>query len=111
MSHRRNEFEIEQTIFLGGQVSNKHKDFLEIARLSPDYAEMYMIMKEMPKLEKMDDETCILRIIEISGEVDFIRQCSELTRLSAILGDTRKRYSMKDVKQNAPRSIENTSKP
>lgn len=96
---RRNEFEIEQTIFLGGQISHKYKDFQDIARMSPDFAEIYMILKKLPEWEKMtDDMQLAMQIIEVLGEVDFIRGCTELTRLSAILGDYRKRYSMKDAK-------------
>jgi hypothetical protein len=96
MSHsKRTDFQIEQQIFLGGQVSNKLPDFKDMARLSPDYAEIYMFLKKMDEIDKMTDEGMILAIIELFGEIDFVRNCSELTKLSMIMGDTRGRYNVK----------------
>lgn len=95
MSHRKSDLELEQQIFLGGQVSDKYKEFMTIAKMSPDYAEMYLLLEKWDEIEKEpDDQKAILKIIEILGEVDFMRYTTELTRLSMILGETRKHYDM-----------------
>jgi hypothetical protein len=96
---RHSEFEIEQQIFLGGQISGKYKDFLEIAKVSPDYADIIILIKKMPEIEKEPDpEKQTLIMLEALGMVDFVRNCTELTRLSMVMGDTRKRYSFKGLK-------------
>lgn len=98
MSHRHSEFEIEQQIFLGGQISGKYKEFLEIAKVSPDYAELIMLIKKMPEIEaEKDEEKQAVMLLEVLGMVDFVRGCTELTRLSMVMGDTRKRFSMKGL--------------
>jgi hypothetical protein len=108
MSSRR-DFEIEQTIFLGGQVSREFPEFKNISRLTPDYGFIYQVLcnKEKWKAEKSRVERAKM-IIELIGEVEFVRTVTELTRLSMILGDQRGRYSMKGVK-NVPTETPNES--
>jgi hypothetical protein len=89
---------IEQQIFLGGQVSHKYEVFKEIARMSPDWAIIYELLKKMPEWEKEpDNDKVVLAIVELFGEIEFIRSCTELTVLSMILGDTRGRTNAKGV--------------
>lgn len=86
---------LEQQIFLGGQVSHQYEIFKEIARMSPDWAEVYQLLKKMPSWEKEPDEDkVVLAIVELFGEIDFVRSCTELTVLSMILGDTRSKYKV-----------------
>jgi len=92
------EFILEQEIFLGGKISNVHPIFKEIAKMSPDYADLYFIIKKMTEWENEQDENkLILSMLEIFGEIDLVRNCSELTRLSMILGDTRARHNIKGM--------------
>jgi len=87
-----------QQIFLGGQISNKYKVFQQIAKMSPDYCDLYFLIKKMPEWEQEQDETkVILDMLEIFGEIDLVRNCTELTRLSMIIGDTRGRFQVKGV--------------
>jgi len=103
------DYMLEQQIFLGGQVSNKHKEFMEIARMSPDYADLYMLIKRMPEWEKEPNEDKILlEILELFGEIDLVRYSSELTRLSMILGDTRAKYKAGDVMSELRKARSNT---
>jgi hypothetical protein len=89
---------VQQEIFLGGQISNKHKIFQRIALMSSDYADLYFLVERMPEWEKQENEDKImLEILELFGMIDFVRGCSELTRLSMIMGDTRGRVSVKGV--------------
>lgn len=62
--------------------------------MSPDYAELYQLLKKMPEWETATDESkVVLEIVELLGEVDFVRNgCTELTILSMIMGDNRKRF-------------------
>lgn len=86
---------MEQQIFLGGQVSHKHAIFQELAVMSPDWAEVFQLLKKMPEWEKeTDEEKVVLAIVELFGEIDFVRSCTELTVLSMILGDTRSKYKV-----------------
>lgn len=86
---------IEQQIFLGGKVSHKYEIFKEIARMSPDWAEVFQLLKKMPEWEKEpNEEKVVLDIVELFGEIDFVRSCTELTVLSMILGDTRDKYKV-----------------
>lgn len=95
---RKSDFMVEQTVFLGGQISKKHKIF-QLARMSPDYAEMYAFIQKYPdiikKLEAGEDIEAMLDVIEIFGEMDLLRSVTEITLLSMILGDTSKSFSMK----------------
>ena len=101
---------LEQQIFLGGQVSHKHPEFKEIARMSPDYADLYMLIKRMPEWEKEGNEDKILlEILELFGEIDLVRYSSELTRLSMILGDTRGRYKARGVIDELRKARSNTT--
>jgi len=104
---------IEQQIFLGGQVSHKFKEFQEIAKMSPDYADLYFFIERMLKYEKEgepNEDKILLELLMLFGEIDFIRtSATELTRLSMILGDTRGRSKVKGVidelrqaRQNSP---------
>lgn len=89
---------IEQQIFLGGQVSHKYEVFKEIARMSPDWAIIYELLKKMPEWEKeLDTDKVVLAIVELFGEVEFVRSCTELTTLSMILGDDRQKTKVKGV--------------
>lgn len=98
MSSRR-DFEIEQTIFLGGQVSREHPNFKDIARLTPDYGFIYLFLDKKEGFRQEKDKVKRAKaIIELIGEVEFVRTVTELTRLSMILGDTRGRYSLKGIK-------------
>jgi len=64
--------------------------------MSPDHAEIYAILNELPKLNKIKDPIELAkRFIEIFGMIDLLRGMTELTILSAIMGDTRRTYSMK----------------
>ncbi|MCJ7633904.1 hypothetical protein MUP77_16150 [Candidatus Bathyarchaeota archaeon] len=88
--------EMEQKIYLGGQISQKYKIFQDIARMTPQYAKPYFIIKNMDRWEKMTEDEVILEIIEFLGEVEFVNQCTELSKLSMVMGDTRKRINIKE---------------
>lgn len=87
--------EMQEKIFLGGQISHKYAIFKDIARMTPEYAKAYFIIKNMDKWDKMPYDEVALEIIEFMGEVEFVRSCTELSRLSMIVGDTRKRINIK----------------
>lgn len=95
---RDSDYLMEEEIFLGGKISAKYKDYAAMAMLSPDYAEMFIILTRLPEWQKIQDKLqVILEMVKALGMVDFIRTCSELTRLSMILGDTREETNVKKV--------------
>ncbi len=103
---------IEQQIFLGGQVSHKYKEFQAIAKMSPDYADLYFFIERMIKFDKeneTDEDKILLELLMLFGEIDFIRtSATELTRLSMILGDTRGRSQVKGVIDELRKTRQNT---
>lgn len=101
-SRRRTEFEIEQTIFLGGQVSNKHDLFQTLAMLSPRFAIPYMMMQKRKELEQKQGMERTEKILYYLGIAENMPNYTELTRLSMILGDTRKRYDLGGIKDKLP---------
>ncbi len=63
--------------------------------MSPDWAEVYELLKKMPEWEKEpNEEKVVLDIVELFGAIDFVRSCTELTVLSMIMGDTRSKYKV-----------------
>jgi len=86
-------FEFKQFMYLGGQVTKKHGEFGILATLDFQEAEQYQLLQfwnylvDHPEatLEKVLEQA----IIKI-GRGKMLRRTKELTRLSMILGDTRK---------------------
>jgi len=92
--HKPSIFEMEQMILLGGQVSSSKGNqlFQELCRLSPDFADIYVILDTIKDMEKIeDDDEAIKLLIERLGMSENASMWNELTRLSAILGDRRER--------------------
>lgn len=102
---RRNktDLEMEQQIFLGGQISGKHEEYMFLARMPPEIGREYWILKELDDILKEKNPLKLAeRLLFIFGVTEGLRSSSELTRLSMILGDTRKRTRIgKDWKKNA----------
>ena len=95
--HKPSQYEIEQMILLGGQISSTKGNelFQDLCRLSPDFADIYVMLIAMEELEKEKDETKgLLRLIELLGMSENASMWNELTRLSAILGDKRERSTV-----------------
>lgn len=89
----------EEIILLGGQISGKHPIFKDLAQLA-SYGMPWWLFKSMqdPNWKKKTGRDKILDLIYTSGQVEFINNSSELTKLSAILGDYRQRFSSKGLK-------------
>ena len=91
----RTDYNIEQQIYLGGQASEKHDD-LKMLGLLGSYGDIYTLIKHWPEIVQIKNKReRALKIIEYLGMFDFMASCTELTKLSAILGDTRKKYSLR----------------
>lgn len=87
----------EENIFLGGQISNKHKEFQTIAQLDADSAFIVLFLDHYEELKKLTPLKKVREIMFLIGQINFMMGCGELTKLSAILGDTRQRYSSKEL--------------
>lgn len=100
MSHRRRtEFEIEQQIFLGGQISHKIELFKSLALLSPDFVTAYvMLTKQDEIMEQKTTKQKLEKMLYYIGLSRNMMNYTELTRLSMILGDTRRQYDMGKLK-------------
>lgn len=87
----RSDLELEQQIFLGGQCSGKHSEYLFLSRMTPEDGFIFWFLKDLENMMKKKGIALVLDIIEKIGITEGLRGSSELTRLSMILGDTRSR--------------------
>lgn len=106
------EYEFEEKLFYGGQVSGKHPILQDLAMLASYGFPWWLInrtsdenWKKKSALEKLKE------ILKVSGQIEFINSSSELTKLSAIMGDTRKNYDQKGLRDELTKRIHNASKP
>lgn len=113
MSHRRHtEFEIEQQIFLGGQISYKHEIFKSLALLSPNYVTAYVMLTKRKEILAQPTPMEILeKMLYYVGLSQNMQNYTELTRLSMILGDTRGHYSSKELKGELSRATQENPQP
>jgi len=104
------EYEIEQSILLGAQISSKHKEFQEFAMTDPDTAFIIWMLKNHDKLKELPSKERTIAILTTMGELEFIRGTTEISRLSMIVGDTRPHLGMKG-KMDELRTAEQRSQP
>lgn len=86
-------FEFKQKVFLGGRVSSKHRIFQRLAMVGYEEAEILSFFEWLKYLGKHPNasfEKGIVKLIELMGQAHFMPTLKELTRVSMILGDTRK---------------------
>jgi hypothetical protein len=85
-------------ILLGGQISNKHPEYKTIAQLDPKSAFIVQLLDNLQKIMEKSPLDAARELIYMKGQINFMASCGELTKLSAIMGDTRNRYSSKSLK-------------
>jgi len=88
-------FESKERIYLGGRISAQHKNFLVLAKLGYEEAEIIACLdffKWIDEHPKATLEETLRQAVILLGEAHFLPQTKELTRLSMILGDTRKSF-------------------
>lgn len=91
---QKTDIEISQTIFLGGQISHKHKEYQRYARMTPEMARIDYIIRNLDDLLKKAPIEFLKEIVELLAITEGLKGFTELTRLSMILGDTRKRHAI-----------------
>jgi hypothetical protein len=98
----------EEFILLGGQISSKIPIYQDLAQIA-SYGFTWWFLKNAldPKWKKKTAHEKVLDIIYTSGQIEFINASSELTKLSAIIGDSRRRVSMKGLKDELTARINN----
>ena len=89
----------EENILLAGQISNTHPIFKTIAQMDHDSALIYHLLQLLPKIENENDDVFLQEVIKLNGQVNFMTSCSELSKLAAIMGDTRRRFSAKKLRE------------
>ena len=85
-------------ILLGGQISNKIPEFKTIAQLDKNSAFIVCFLEDLERILSLSPVDQVKEIIKLNGRINFMNNCGELTKLSAIMGDTRKSYSSKGLK-------------
>lgn len=90
----------EENILLAGQISNKHPDFKLIAQMDKESAFAYMILDKMEAILEKEPLDQLKDLVLLNGQINFMSNCSELSKLAAIMGDTRRRTSFKGLKDS-----------
>lgn len=88
-----------ENILLAGQISNKLPVFKDIAQMDKDSALSWVVIDRWPEIKKMKARDRVKEIIRLHGQVNFMSNCSELSKLAAIMGDTRHRKSARGLKE------------
>jgi hypothetical protein len=91
---------IEENILLAGQISNKEPIFKTIAMMDHENAFAYHLIELIPKIKDLEPVEKVKEIIKLTGQVNFMTGCSELSKLAAIMGDTRRRFSARKLKES-----------
>jgi len=88
-------------IALGAQASKKHSELSIIPLLGSDMAFPYLFLEKLPSLLLEDDPIkFVQKIIKLIGECETNNEYNEVSRLSMIVGDTRKVYDVYKPKVN-----------
>jgi len=90
---------VEENILLAGQISNKLPIFKTIAMMDQENAFAFHLIELIPTLKDKAPIEKAQEIIKLSGQINFMSNCSELSKLAAIMGDTRRRFSSKNLKE------------
>lgn len=102
----------EEFILLGGQISSKYPIYQDLAQIASYGFTWWFLSHALdPKWKKKTAHEKVLDIIYTSGQIEFINTSSELTKLSAIIGDSRRRVSMKGLKDELTARINNSPEP
>lgn len=88
------EFEIQEYLLLGGQISEKHQEFKEWAMQSPQEAFALEVIKK--DFEKMTDEQIVVWILETHAKLQFLEGTTEITKLAMIVGDVSTKLNVRD---------------
>jgi hypothetical protein len=101
------EADSQDYIFLGGQISAKHPIFKDIAQLG-SYAQAYLLLRRFkdPEWKKLPAHEKILNIISVLGQIEFMQNSGELTKLSAILGDTRQKFNQASLRDDLNKRLQ-----
>ena len=82
-------------IGLGAQLSQQHPDFRTLPLMTPELAQAWLFLDKLPKLLGKNNPIDFIKdLIKIIGETDNLYSYNELSRLSMIVGDTRKVFKV-----------------
>lgn len=99
MRKHKSEFEEEQKIFLGGQVSEKDSFYKDYAMMNPDDAFALWFLQNQDRLEKLSEKEAVEEILKVMARFEYMKQLTELSHLSMKLGDVRTRKSAKKLSE------------
>jgi len=81
-------------IALGAQASERHKELKEIPLIGGDLAFPYLFLGKLEPLLNSDPITFIREVIKLLGECEQDIRYNDVSRLSMIVGDTRKSFKV-----------------
>lgn len=98
MPLRQNKGFMEEQILLGGKISNKHQEYKKIAQNTPQNQKAVWFLENWEALLKLNPIDTVCQILTEFGKIDNFSGFGEITKLSAILGDSRTYHSGKKIK-------------
>lgn len=107
MSFKRSNSIMEEQILLGGKISFVHPEYKEIAQNTAINQKCVWFLKNWEKLLEKTATEAIIDIMLEFGKIDNFAGFGEITKLSAILGDSRPRKSGKGVRDAINQKLHN----
>jgi hypothetical protein len=101
----------EENILLAGQISNKNPIFKMIAQMDKESGFAYHFIELIETLKQKTPKQKIMEILKLNGQVNFMNNCGELSKLAAVMGDSRQRSTMKGIRDELTTRINNSSNP
>lgn len=95
MSHKGkrglSDFEFYQTIYLGGQISQKYAEYKDFSMKDEDMTFARWFVEEIENLSQMSPQEAIIKILDTRAKLEYLKSTTEVTQMSMKLGDTTKR--------------------
>lgn len=76
--HKPTEFEIQQNILLGAQISDIHEAFKEWAMMDSDEAFIIWLLEH--------PDASLIDMLKVHAKLEFLKSTTEVTKLSMIVG-------------------------
>jgi len=70
-----------------------------MAQMDRESAFAFHFLDILPTLKELPPQEKVKEILKLNGQINFITSLSELSKLAAIMGDTRRRYSGKGLRE------------
>lgn len=89
----------EERAGIMGKITVEIPAFKHLCEMGRENGFAYCFLNDIENLKKLPPIEKLKKILQLTGQAEFIDKCDLLTRLSGIQGDTRKRQNMKGFRE------------